>query len=184
MKIKSLYIIVFCISIILLFAECKKSKEDPAISFRSRNQRICGQWQLSSLAGTKLMLGTTYNYSFSGGNYTISYTTDSLHIITYNSYDFQMNIKKDNTIQINEAYSNSSNKSISITTNLYWNWLDIKKKTLISLPFDDFEIPGGDEWNIIKLSHKQIILNYYYSSTSSSNNNYSSDITLTFNLVK
>jgi len=171
---------MLCIISLLIFDGCKKGSQDPAISLRSRNSRICGQWQLASVDGKTLNSNYATTYSFSGTDYTVTtpnYTT------TYKSYDLQMKISKDNTIQITEVYSSLSGTSYSTTLNLYWNWIDCEKKTMIYLPLTSFAISNSREWDLVKLSHKQIILNYKRSETDNSAS-YSTDVTLTFNLVK
>ncbi|MEY2828948.1 MAG: hypothetical protein RIQ33_806 [Bacteroidota bacterium] len=53
MKPSLLHLVLF-FATILLFSACKKGKDDPRISFRSRNARFEGEWQLSSFTKTSI----------------------------------------------------------------------------------------------------------------------------------
>jgi len=181
MRNKMFFWLIIGIISLLIIDSCKKGSEDPAISFRSRNNRICQHWKLVSIAGTSIVNNiVNYNYSYLGNDYVEITPWDTN---SYNAYNFEMKINKDNTLEITENYNNTNGTPISNTSKYYWNWVDGKEKSIINLSFNNSVILEADYWEVNKLSHKEIILYYYYSDVENGFNN-SKEYTLTFNLIK
>lgn len=77
------------IIVALLFQSCRKGKEDPFISFRSRSSRLIGEWNLTSGTVVSSSGETTY---YNGS--TASNTSSSI------PFSIKWTIKKDRTIEL------------------------------------------------------------------------------------
>jgi hypothetical protein len=64
-----LLIIAFIIIGSFIFHSCKKGKDDPFISLRSRKERLCGEWDLSAGNITKINGSSIDSTVYNGGSY-------------------------------------------------------------------------------------------------------------------
>lgn len=78
MKLKICFLNLLCAS--LFFNSCKKSPDDPGISFLSRKQRVCGEWKVAKGAVIYLENNTISSYSIVGNTY--SYPTSATTVVT------------------------------------------------------------------------------------------------------
>lgn len=122
MKAKFILLMVFITSINL--SSCKKGDDDPAISFRSRKERLVGEWQLKS---------GNITYSDTSGTIAITYTQNSISsIYVHYLYSEKWDIKESGLFEMNSNIQ--GNKT---TLNGYWcfgkrvNGLDLKNKEYV-----------------------------------------------------
>ncbi len=156
---------------VFIFDSCKKGQDDPIISFRSRNNRICAQWKLNSVSGKYTNTSTQVNvkettYSYDGSDYTLTNIAQNgtQTVITLKDFDYQMQIEKNNVFTQSVKYSYNGVFN-SCNYNGYWYWLDDKKKTMIHIPLSKIEALFFDDWEVTELKHKEITLKYYSLST-------------------
>jgi hypothetical protein len=95
------------LSLVLVFCyACKKGEKDPAISFRTRKARLCGEWRM--ISGSISLSETAYNenYVLDGSNLTLYTTpTGGVPIIYKGRYILGLTIKKDGTFTFKETRS-------------------------------------------------------------------------------
>ena len=153
--------VLLTISMLLLF-DCKKGKDDPFISFRSRDHRIVGTWKLVKGKVTyKDYLSTQY-INYGETEETISGDT------IYNTnmtvpYTFSIHINKDGSTEYD--YLNSNTKDV-------WHWNNgVKNKSGLYLPLTTF-IPWNCNYNfsIDRLTNKEMKLSYKSVETVTVNN--------------
>ena len=107
-KIK-LLLLVF--TSVVLLSNCKKGKEDPAISFRSRKARLAGEWRMVSGSASLTQLITSQppfnqDFTFNGTKASINETEASGPAIIYTAvYNLNLNIRKDGTFNIRENFA-------------------------------------------------------------------------------
>jgi DNA-binding transcriptional regulator YiaG len=127
-------------SVVLLFSECKKGKDDPNISFRSRNARLEGEWHISTFTKTST---NTYDDNGKISEAKINSTNDgsktkSTYTYAYNgSIDFsieQVQYEKINLsiCKCSEAKINRTQELISITQTNYINTIDTSRNYITS----------------------------------------------------
>jgi hypothetical protein len=166
-----LKLIVLLSLAVIIFDSCKKGADDPLISFRSRNDRICAKWVLKSAEGKYTNSSATAlykekNYSYSGSNFTLTYlnSSGSQTVMTYDAYELQMELDKKYTVSYTENYNLNGNfNSISYTG--YWYWMDDKKKTMLFIPLNETMAIDCNQWEVTELKHKQITLKFSLSET-------------------
>jgi hypothetical protein len=125
------YLHLFIITVVIIgsvtIQSCKKGKNDPLISFRSRAGRLCREWKLTNITG------------YSANN---SVTFDGSHVIDANDTlwvgaDFDITFNKDATVNFIETKTNNSSGAAAptISDKSYWAWLNSKKsKEFLLLP--------------------------------------------------
>ncbi len=164
---------------------CKKGEEDPFMSLRSRKARLTGEWQVTSYETKNSTNGTvTFSESLSG----TTLTTSSGGVSDTETYSYDFTFEKDGTYKTIEVEDN-------VTKTITGNWAflgknknaDIKKKEYLLLDdtkyttvnsttaaanssseYSNFQDGGQYALQIVKLSNKEILLNYV--STSKDNN--------------
>lgn len=164
------FVLLIIISVFILDS-CKKGADDPLISFRSRNSRICAKWKLTSFTGKYTNTEPTatikeLDYSYSGTDFTKTtiYNTAPQLAETYSAYNFQMELDKNYIFKFTESYSYNG-AFYSTTKNDYWYWQDDKRKTMIYIPLSSADVFDIDNWEVTELKHSQITLKYSTSST-------------------
>jgi len=176
-KIYYLLIFVFLCSFL---SSCKKGDDDPAISFRSRNNRIEGKWKVSSI---------NYSHHYQGyygnENTTITYNgTTLLYQITENgdtdkeeyfNYLFTLEILKKGKLTYTESY-NYLNENNNITINGIWYWLN-NKKDFVYFPFNIIDM-YCNTWQIKELRNKKIVL-YFSGSMNEQQNTTTEEASIT-----
>ena len=179
MKTTSKILLVAILALGVQLTSCKKYEDGPAISLKSKNKRLVGDWELEKLEGTSSyedflnysysdFLGGMINYSSSGkNNMEISFENGKLsynYIMEYsdispydtiNEADADIHIEKyfeNLTISENSNYSWISGGDSSTTAqNDVWSWLDgTSNKELIM--FNDMVT-----FRILKLTKDELV---------------------------
>lgn len=175
------------LSMCLIFVSgCRKGKEDPFLSLRSRTNRITGDWKLVEATGAHTetrqsdTLRITYNWNFKSAN-----GRDSLIITTssdawtddvievHKFYECRLSMKKDdNTCSASYALKLSSgterwNESGS------WNWSDEgdKKKQYVSIDILKVAYDYQTTYEIMGLKKDWMKLKLHVSSSYVDDNN-------------
>lgn len=123
----SLFIITSVIIASLTIQSCKKGKNDPFLSLRSRDGRLCRAWKLTSITGNSANNKITYD----GSTVTDAGTT------LWVSATFQITFNKDASVNFVEIKTNNSTgaEAPTITDKNFWTWLNSEKsKEFLSLP--------------------------------------------------
>ncbi len=129
-KASTVFILIL---ISVLFQECKKGAEDPAISLRSRKARLAGSWHMiEGVAGVTILnpkkaaysLGLVLNGTQASASQTEAGGPPTLYIFPFT---LSLDIKKDGTFTMTEA-----NGSTILIASGKWDFLtgvgDAKKK--------------------------------------------------------
>lgn len=107
MKISvSLLLLVFTSAFFL--SNCKKGEEDPIISFRSRKERLAGDWSLKSGNAALTKAPYNQNFSFTSTKLECNQTESGGPAIIYvGSYSLIFSVKKDGTFNFRENLGGS-----------------------------------------------------------------------------
>lgn len=172
---KKCYLIALFTLLLLPIVSCKKGSEDPTISFRSRNNRLEGTWNIVECNFNRNIISisnaTDTSYTRS------SFKNDSGNTVRrYNGIIEKLNnyvgtasleFTKDGFIRYKEQH-NASGGNLESTSDGIWNWRKTgKSKYSISIGTGSgtplgFIFKGG-EFTVTKLSHKEIILESSFS---------------------
>jgi len=159
---------------------CKKGSDDPAISFRSRNQRLVGKWNIiesnKSRVRTFLYPGTvdtaTTRYAFNDSKGTVAVLMSGQPSnITAFEGSASIEFKADGTLTYTER-QNASMEWIERVTDGYWTWRKTAKSKY-TLEISDNQGIGlgtifdGGILNLQRLSHNDITLEFTTSSSGS-----------------
>lgn len=160
------------------FQSCKKGENDPAISFRSRDARLIGTWNLVSVLGTwDRVEGGTHTYS----TFTYDGITFLDDINTGNvggTGTYEMTIEKSGDMSYVETLK-VGNQTLIYNGAGYWEWLNTdKNKTMLSLVGGVHLFTGGD-CIVDRLAYKELVIKRKYN-TNDNGDTYSSDFTYTF----
>ena len=161
-KVLSIFTVLAIVSI---FYSCKKSDNDPLISFGTRDALITNKWELAKLSKTVTIvnnLGSTdvKNYNFEGTTMVENHK-DFYGVETEKSYEYSdvLEIAKDNTYirLVNED-------GVTTETKAFWYWHN-SKKNKIGISFNN-----GTIYFINRLARKELVLEYSeYSITTNEN---------------
>lgn len=153
---KKTVLILAAAGLIFMTPSClKKGENDPFLSLSSRNARITGTWELSSLSSenviTTVNSGTTQidkeTLSYDGNIMTETWTNGGGGTATY-SYTMELSIEKDGTYKMTTVVDGETSEVEG-----HWWWLtDKKRKTRIA--FDD----DVDSFEIDQLKSKEMVL--------------------------
>jgi len=149
--------IILLFVIVCLFNSCRKGKEDPFLSLRTRTNRLTGKWNLESSIGNITVKyandkNVDYQYYHNKKNdnsfrYKKLEEYTNGYYIEFENYQFILSIdKKGNTSS--STVINSECMNYSNTTDGTWRWLNKKKE----LYFTQLNIAYGDLIN--KVSDK------------------------------
>ena len=178
------------ISSVVLVSSCKRGEEDPFLSLRSRDNRVMGEWTVSSVeareeineSSNSLVTNIVVEQKFSGDNYTTdssitTNTTNYKRTYTQKAYSNTLNIMEGGILEAMEKYSDETITGTNITgalTNIqsiktsikgYWKWgSDEKNKGTIVLSVGPngmfFGALGTATYQIQKLTNKEMVLIY------------------------
>lgn len=162
---------------------CKKGENDPLISLKSRDGRITGIWELTTVDGTDTDISTfsgststtITKISYDGNIWTETTTFTGLPSNTEaSSYDFEITIEKDGTYSSTEVEDGDKSEE----TGSWW-WLDSKKNKSGIL------IDGTGIFDVDRLKNKELILIEKYSSSWSDSGSFStSESLITYTYAK
>ncbi|MBI3520359.1 MAG: DUF5004 domain-containing protein [Bacteroidetes bacterium] len=134
---KTLLAFIF-LSSILLFTECKKYPEGPAISFRSKKERISNSWKVSELKINDVD--------------STAYYTNILH-------DYTLNINKSGSYTITYFVTVPNIGNITNTESGFWSFSSNKKDLNLSPSSISYgNVPSSSSWQILKLYEKELWL--------------------------
>lgn len=151
----------------LTIASCKKGENDPAISLKSRDSRITGEWNLKNISGDFITQSEnidgeieTYKQSISYDNGVIT-ITDNDGDTESSQYLFELDILDDQSFTLLNkiTYDDTDFEEYSVSDQ--WYWLDgVKNKSQIFLPgFNEVTFFGYDDALIIdRLTNKEMHL--------------------------
>ena len=151
----------------LTIASCKKGENDPAISLKSRDSRITGEWNLKNISGDFITQSEnidgeieTYKQSISYDNGVIT-ITDNDGDTESSQYLFELDILDDQSFTLLNkiTYDDTDFEEYSVSDQ--WYWLDgVKNKSQIFLPgFNEVTYFGYDDALIIdRLTNKEMHL--------------------------
>lgn len=151
----------------LTIASCKKGENDPAISLKSRDSRITGEWELKNISGDFITQSEnvdgeieTFKQSISYNNGVITVTDDDGNTES-SQYLFQLDISKDQNFTLLNKITYDDNDFEEYSINEQWYWLDgVKNKSQIFLPgFNEVTFFGYDDALIVdRLTNKEMHL--------------------------
>ena len=168
---KKFYLFLYPIFILTISFSCtKKSPNDPIVSLLTRNQRITGEWKMSSQDYVRTT--TSVSNSITNGNGTIN-TTIETYRQTYNESDGYLETSLDgNTVSSfiytetisfdkygkwSQSVYNMDNLGETLSYSGDWWWLNnSKRKTRIGFG------TMWTFWDIDKLSNNELIITYNY----------------------
>lgn len=136
MKTKSLKLAVILFLGLTVFDSCKKGENDPAISLRSRDARITGEWKLVELDATSSYVSTTVGFG-AGSSSFIETTKFDGTTLTHTSpsgsqtstFSLTITMEKDGSYVDKSTQDGDSYEETG-----RWNWLsDAKNKTRVSI---------------------------------------------------
>ena len=191
---KSLKIaLLVIIAVVFVLPSCKKGKDDPFISFKSRDARVTANWKLTKIEGTTVSSPLTTTYSYDGSNFTK--TTNSTPVQTTTGVGtFEMEIVKDGSMTFSESYTLSGSTSATVSTGtLNWLWYD-SKKDKVNLELSGISsssklfMTADDIYYVDELKGKEMILKVTSTNTSTTGTatptTSSTDLTYTFEKQK
>ncbi len=147
------------------FVACKKGAEDPSISLASRNGRLIAIWKLTKMEGTYTYVsgGTIYTrtYAFDGTTYSETLSPGGLSWSGTGNY--QMEVAKDGILTFSESYTPSGGSADVLSGEDFWYWAgNDNNKIAVYLGAGGDNLFWGGQYNILKLSSKELILTLYY----------------------
>lgn len=145
-------ILPLLISFILILGGCNKYEEGPNFSLRSKNKRLMGSWELkyAELTSTHAQDGDYYSVFENG----VMSTTSPDYPEENASFSYAMNceIKKDGSFTQTVVEDGERN---FYTDNWFWFDGSFNKENIVL--FD------GGLYKIVKLTNKELIIQYDYS---------------------
>jgi hypothetical protein len=141
---KKLFIITLALG---LLVSCKKSENDPGITFRSRDKKIVGEWNLESFENYNLnqtgAAKTEITEKYAGSTITTTNVTGANTNTNVGTTSFKgtLKINKNGTAEYTEV-STVGSVSATRTYSGNWAWGNSKRnKTILQLDFDGFNSP-------------------------------------------
>ncbi len=161
--------LLLLISVAFAFQGCKKGENDPFLSFRSRDARLIGDWDLSGMedvsittrtsSGNTTVITTTSSYSSGTATTTVSPGNNPPSISKFN-----MKLKIEKRGEITFTLENIDiTKGTSVGTNETkgtWTWNSTaKRKSAVVLTFNDQVANAmlGGTWMVDQLKNKEIV---------------------------
>jgi hypothetical protein len=155
---------------------CKKGSEDPAISFRSRNNRLEGKWNIVESNFIRTVISnlpspdtstTTIRFNDTKGTQEIKSAGMILNSLNFEGLA-QIQFNKDGSARYEET-CNASGTKIQSGIDATWSWKQSgNKKQAIFIESGNGTglayLFAGSNYTITKLSHKEIILESQYTS--------------------
>ncbi|MDP2387535.1 MAG: hypothetical protein Q8M29_14255 [Bacteroidota bacterium] len=175
MKIKN-QIFLFVLTI-LFVASCKKGEEDPTFSFRTRKNRVVGDWKLKSGKSTYEETGSNGAVSYSDGfiysesGYTYTTGTGWSTQVYAGSHSYKLEFSKDGTVASTETLDGQA-----ITNKGLWDFNvgvgEVKAKEEINVRYESVQNSNGTKtykgnqmsmtYSILELRNKKMKLRAEY----------------------
>lgn len=145
-KLKQLTLLPLLALCIAALPACKKGKEDPLLSLRSRKARLTKKWALKDLVTET----SSYSESYHEGS-VIRVSNGSTTNYTYNVI---LHIQKDGSYSMRTTKSSDSWEEAGI-----WSWLDgPRNKAGLELHYDIYYANPSAVYAITRLSNKELVL--------------------------
>ena len=165
----------FLIAIVLIpLISCKKGSDDPAISFRSRNHRLEGKWNIIESNFVRTLASnlpspdtSTTKIIFNDGKGIQEVKTSGVIVNSLNYVgSAQIQFNKDGSAHYDES-SNVSGTTIQVGCDATWSWIQSgKSKQAMMIESGNGSSLGYlfsvGNFTITKLSHKEIVLESKY----------------------
>jgi hypothetical protein len=168
-------VLLFSLLIISGFLNsCKKGENDPALSFRSRTQRLCTTWDITYFKSTYTSattgaITTTINETFENGSYTKGNGTATTE---KGSYVWTINIDKNGTYTHFKVVTPEGGVKDTTSESGNWFWADankqadLKNKEMVNFSINQSNIllsfQGNPistySWVIDQLKHKEMVV--------------------------
>lgn len=170
------------LSIVLIFNACKKSDNDPFLTFSTRDARITNTWKLVKFQSVEteineLDFSETSRYEFDGTTMS-EYHIDFFGNITEDSYTYSDSLKINKNGTYNQIITSDGEKD-EITS--YWFWYD-SNKNKIGIIFED-----AGTYLIQRLAKDELILERYLfletTNEDGDNNTQTTEEVLTYNKI-
>lgn len=161
-----------------MFMGCKKSENDPGLSFRSRDKKVVGEWSVTSYENVnedKNGNNTTKRVEvYDGSKITLNTTingTASTPFVTTTTYTGKLSIKKDGKCTYVETATNGTSTTTK-TLEGDWLWGDSKRnKTVLLFTNVNGTLMQYSTYIIDELRNNKLVLkNVDNSETSNSTN--------------
>lgn len=166
------FILLFALMLTGLFNACKKGKDDPFLSLKSRNARLKGTWVLTS-AQSSSTLGRLNNdgdesATFDGANMTLVSENMDIDFSGNTSvwtstetfpYTYELTIEKHSRFNSTKTTVTSGNTH-TLNASGEWQWVDgNKNKVFLSLPGESPDMISEENvYYIERLSNKKLVL--------------------------
>lgn len=156
---------------------CKKGEGDPAISFKSRDARLCQTWVLTKIEGTKVSNGISTTFSYNGTTYS-EVRSDNTSEKATGTYELTMD--KHGSLSYSETYLPDGGVADNESGTGRWVWVDSDKdKSYIYILDGGQHLFYSNIFYCYKLSSKELIFKLTYSYIENGDP-YSYDKTFTF----
>lgn len=165
-KVKNILIAALIITgTSMSFTACKKGEGDPFLSLRTRKARVCGEWKLSKIEGTR-------SYVFASNTITETVTYDGTtettvttpgNFTSTDKYTVEYTFEKDGTFKLVFTDNNGSSPNVNTLTGV-WNFTggvgDFKNKSQIIL-YTESESDGTSTVNYTGSDRPQMLFDLY-----------------------
>ncbi|MFN6943748.1 MAG: hypothetical protein ACK4ND_02290 [Cytophagaceae bacterium] len=165
---KTIIVLAVLVAPLFFLNSCRKGEEDPAISLRSRDARLTGNWVLANFSGTATEIDDYdmqiyFTYSYSNGILTETIISSSFGDDRWSYiYNATMTINKNGTMNMSVT-DRSSGLTEYIETNDSWYWLDSgKNKSKVHLGAFRGQM-GMGEMDVVRLTNRELILRSRFS---------------------
>jgi hypothetical protein len=196
-NMKKLFIITLALG---LLVSCKKSENDPGLTFRSRDKKIVGEWTIESAENFNIAVNgankTETTTKYAGSTITTTITTGSNSNPTVGTVSLKgvLNIEKNGKLKYTET-STTGAITATKTFNGNWSWGNSKRnKTHLILSFPlsynsslmpKTALSTEFRYEIDELRAKKMVLKSDYSSSSQQGTTSSQESNVyTINLTK
>lgn len=159
-------IVITALTLVLLISSCRKGEEDPFLSLRSREARLCGYWKLTSLIGNHQIYDDNHYWEYHSAlyspgtekEYTFRIAFDGMAFdYYYDEFACWLDIREDHTMEAIYRTKGATFFNDNIKGSWSWSNSDGKKKEYVNL--DAFGInASGFPYQLRKLSNKEITL--------------------------
>lgn len=181
--------IILIALLVCMLGACRKGPNDPALSFRSRDQRLIGDWKMESgeISQVGRFSGNRFenrlNYNGSAVTQTVITNNDPDNAVTSTRpCSLALRMEKDGKAVLTEVMEQGG-ISRSVTQTGSWAWIDLKKnKSAVQLSNIATSLFENGVYTVDELRHKKLVLKLYRSSetTDTAANFTSRQVSLTF----
>lgn len=160
---------------ILTFTACRRGPDDPVFSIRSRNNRLCGKWQLVSMTSDLEESNFSRKMVFDGDSATFTEIFSNNTSKSAMALFYTVEFKKDGDAATVLRESSSVNQESTFP----WHWVDQpKRKGAVNFNMQVDQISNNSDWKIKELSYDQLVItNDFQTASASFFENYAAEAT-------